>query len=325
MGLVPWTPEGLSTVAQWHDASNTAYLAFNGELVTYMVDRSGNGRIAYAPATEEPAYDSLQRRIIFSGNRKRLRWNSASFMNTTYMILTVASRPAGGQQYIQAGSSGLANGNLHFGWRSTDVITLDHFGSGLDVSFSVPLDTKVLLAGSLSTSGKNIRGNGSVLGSNAQTSYVTSYDTGSYSWLNGTFFSTALHEYMLVRPYDLTTLQKIEGYLAWKWGLQDSLPATHPYTDAAPMIAADISAEINRGYIVDASINQKNALMPVNPKPMDTVRFSIHSGTAATKKLIIYPNDKLIRGTSFPLILGTNNQAVELTFFDDTAGWMVTG
>lgn len=28
--------------------------------------------------------------------------------------------------------------------------------------------------------------------------------------------------------------QKVEGYLAWKWGLQASLPAGHPYHDAAP-------------------------------------------------------------------------------------------
>jgi len=28
--------------------------------------------------------------------------------------------------------------------------------------------------------------------------------------------------------------QKMEGYLAWKWGLQGQLPAGHPYKDAAP-------------------------------------------------------------------------------------------
>jgi hypothetical protein len=29
--------------------------------------------------------------------------------------------------------------------------------------------------------------------------------------------------------------QSIEGYLAWKWGLQGSLPGGHPYTEAAPI------------------------------------------------------------------------------------------
>jgi hypothetical protein len=28
--------------------------------------------------------------------------------------------------------------------------------------------------------------------------------------------------------------QQIEGYLAWKWGLQSSLPADHPFRNNAP-------------------------------------------------------------------------------------------
>jgi hypothetical protein len=31
-----------------------------------------------------------------------------------------------------------------------------------------------------------------------------------------------------------TQRQEVEGYLAWKWGLQASLPAGHPYLSAAP-------------------------------------------------------------------------------------------
>lgn len=43
-----------------------------------------------------------------------------------------------------------------------------------------------------------------------------------------------------VLAYDVTALsaadqQKVEGYLAWKWGQTALLPAAHPYKDAAPM------------------------------------------------------------------------------------------
>ena len=31
-----------------------------------------------------------------------------------------------------------------------------------------------------------------------------------------------------------TQRQQIEGYLAWKWGLQSTLPAGHPFKTAAP-------------------------------------------------------------------------------------------
>lgn len=32
----------------------------------------------------------------------------------------------------------------------------------------------------------------------------------------------------------LSNMQKVEGYLAWKWGLQSNLPSAHPYKYAAP-------------------------------------------------------------------------------------------
>jgi hypothetical protein len=29
-------------------------------------------------------------------------------------------------------------------------------------------------------------------------------------------------------------IQKIEGYLAWKWGIQGKLPTNHPYNSVKP-------------------------------------------------------------------------------------------
>jgi hypothetical protein len=41
-------------------------------------------------------------------------------------------------------------------------------------------------------------------------------------------------EVIMVQSTNTTTRQLIEGYLAWKWGLQGSLPVGHPYISAAP-------------------------------------------------------------------------------------------
>jgi hypothetical protein len=40
----------------------------------------------------------------------------------------------------------------------------------------------------------------------------------------------------LIYPYGVSSVerQKIEGYLAWKWGIQGSLPQAHPYYLSAP-------------------------------------------------------------------------------------------
>ena len=49
------------------------------------------------------------------------------------------------------------------------------------------------------------------------------------------FYSGTIHE-MFVFNTTLTTPQRqqVEGYLAWKWGLQSSLPSTHAYAKFAP-------------------------------------------------------------------------------------------
>jgi hypothetical protein len=39
---------------------------------------------------------------------------------------------------------------------------------------------------------------------------------------------------MLPSVADTTTRQKLEGYLAWKWGLTANLPAGHPYKTIGP-------------------------------------------------------------------------------------------
>jgi hypothetical protein len=46
----------------------------------------------------------------------------------------------------------------------------------------------------------------------------------------------------------LTTAQKqqVEGYLAWKWGLQGSLPASHPYKSLVPGLNLNIPVPLNQ-------------------------------------------------------------------------------
>ena len=82
--------------------------------------------------------------------------------------------------------------------------------------------------------------NGNTMGSvnNPQTSAFayTTYAIGSrntasasYSW-NGLIGEIILFNSALTTPQR----QQVEGYLAWKWGLQSSLPSTHAYAKFAP-------------------------------------------------------------------------------------------
>ena len=44
--------------------------------------------------------------------------------------------------------------------------------------------------------------------------------------------------------------QKIEGYLAWKWGLETALPADHPYKNAAPIGSNLLRSILQQNYML---------------------------------------------------------------------------
>jgi len=42
--------------------------------------------------------------------------------------------------------------------------------------------------------------------------------------------------------------QRIEGYLAWKWGLEANLPVGHPYKSAPPTVDSDFNNDYNNDF-----------------------------------------------------------------------------
>ena len=52
-------------------------------------------------------------------------------------------------------------------------------------------------------------------------------------------------------PLEITDRQRVEGYLAWKWGLNTSLQGNHPYYAAAPIIVSGIIPGPNYSFNVN--------------------------------------------------------------------------
>jgi hypothetical protein len=50
----------------------------------------------------------------------------------------------------------------------------------------------------------------------------------------GSTLNGSLKEVVVVDDANSNDVYRVEGYLAWKWGIQDKLPPTHPYADGAP-------------------------------------------------------------------------------------------
>ena len=71
--------------------------------------------------------------------------------------------------------------------------------------------------------------------------------TASRGWIG------AYSEVIFANGLTNTEKELIEGYLAWKWGLEANLPASHPYSTAAPMVSACPPAVATVTVTVDAA------------------------------------------------------------------------
>ena len=69
------------------------------------------------------------------------------------------------------------------------------------------------------------------------TADTANFIVGVHSNTATNFLDGAFGEIVFIQSaVSLSNRQKLEGYLAWKWGLQANLPVGHPYKNAPPLL-----------------------------------------------------------------------------------------
>jgi len=223
-----WRPDELgASLALWLDAEDTASITLNGSTVSQWNDKSGNNNHAsQATATLQPSLSGKD--IIFDGVDDG--FNLTSQVLGEMYIYTVAR----GSGYLFAdsfdrivytstnliywsnGAGDIFTGNTVTGYNNTQTQITEEFYNNVDTA-TTALNGQNSLTGifqpdfSISRIGRKW---------NAA--------TGISSW-NG-----AINEIIIAT--DNADRQKLEGYLAWKWGLEANLPSGHPYESAPPTI-----------------------------------------------------------------------------------------
>lgn len=239
-----WRPNELgASLALWLDAEDTASITLNGATVSQWSDKSGNNRHAtQTTAASQPQYQSNE---IVGKNAVRflndfLNFDGSFLVNSNYHICAVAKRYSSALTFILGGSGQQLNANLHFGWRADTQFTIDQYGNGITGTVQAySASTSVAIAGTdLSQStGKYLRYNGSGIGNNLNLSPLVAYADSAIGLFIGATYDFSLGEIVIINN-SLSTpdCQKLEGYLAWKWGLQANLPVSHPYTNTPPVV-----------------------------------------------------------------------------------------
>ena len=230
-----WTPASTTTAA-WFDASDASTITESGGAVSQWNDKSGNsynlaqGTGAAQPVTGSSTINSLN----------AMAWTTAKFMSS--------ATPAGANwqdvyvvaKWTGAGTfstyNGLFTGSNNSG---TDggIGWIGHTGSVNSYTGTKWWDN-LYLNGTSSTGAAVLPTMASdfVVDFSANSPIsVTGMTVGRDRTYSGRGWEGLIGEVIAFNS-KLSTAdrQKTEGYLAWKWGTEGSLPAAHPYKSAAP-------------------------------------------------------------------------------------------
>jgi hypothetical protein len=243
----PFNPNAISNCALWLDAADPSTLTLSGSNVSQWNDKSGNGRNAtQTSAGNRPTYNSSNNTLSFTAsslNFLNLPTSTLPTGNGSYAYFVVCTiGTLVGNHLIAGGTFGTTNAT--FGLRSDNTGGgLRHYWWANDQTTSAgayTVNQRFIAEATYTTGGvRATLANGTQLASDTpgtrnqgtSSNYIGRGSNSSIEFLDGTISE------IIVYSLALTTneRQRIEGYLAWKWGLQNNLPTLHPYRKINPI------------------------------------------------------------------------------------------
>jgi hypothetical protein len=247
-----FSPTQLSGLNFWLDASQLTGLT-NGQALTTWTDKSANAYVGAAVAGPTYQTNVLNSKPIvrFNGTSQYVDFGNVVNIGTSLgiSVFSVFRNSTGGNGSIVAKSiSGPGAGR----WAMLRETTMQYFASidtnaPATASFADATTTAQLLDGVWDRSTLTIYQNGNLRASTLNVSssnltntnplYVGAYPNAAGTapqaglYLNGDIAETIVY----LSPLTFFDRQKVEGYLAWKWGLQTSLSTIHPFYISSPL------------------------------------------------------------------------------------------
>lgn len=220
-----WTPAQLTT-SLWLDFADTATVTTSGGSITQINDKSGNNRdAAQANSSKQPTTGTVNSRtcmVTTSGQSLQL----ASRLATVRCFVAVIQHTAastGDYQFIVGDSDGY---DFH---STTGNLIIDNIYSSLSIR-----------NGSAWVNGSSVAPTSTERNTNTScyifntTGNVTIRNFSEDRNLGRSTVGKTCEIIALSSTLSESDRQKLEGYLAHKWGFASSLPTGHPYRSAPP-------------------------------------------------------------------------------------------
>jgi hypothetical protein len=243
-----WLPTLISGCSLWLDGADptgTGIVPSNGTALATWADKSGSSRSAtQSTGGLQPTYTS--RYINFSGAQyfnMTDAFNMLSSVGRFYSFFVVERRgSANTTQFLFGGGGSPNSAGILLGY-NTNTVFRQTTASNVDLDVTVPgwanPDPTRMWSGGYSGSIRETYLNSSLAGTQAYSTAVAGWTQPVIGFLPyfslNTYYTGQINEILFYNSF-LTTNQRqqVEGYLAWKWGLQGNLPITQPFKYAPP-------------------------------------------------------------------------------------------
>ncbi len=240
-GVAQWIPTALP-LAAWYDASDESTITKDGShQVSQWRDRSGNQR--HVNQSSNNAYPLSGTRTLNGLNALAFSGSASQFLRSTEPM---GEQPLTAFAVVQFDSTDLdstvfdgAGSRCMLRRRSNGALAL-YAGSWVDGETTAA--EAVLVSVEFNGANSAIRKNGGTAasgdpGAEGLTSGLTIGNISGNPGENWRMDGLVSELIFLSASLPDTERQRLEGYLAHKWGLQVQLPGAHPYKNAAPEIA----------------------------------------------------------------------------------------
>ena len=251
---LPFTPTSITGCQLWFDASDTSTVTLNGSTVSSWNDKSGYGySVGQSTVANQPAYATRLLnglpgiQLAYTKYLSQLGSNISSFASSTATTVFMVAKngstyPTDGWNIINTLWFNTTRYHFSFGIGAVNGVALYANGAQIGQTTAVALGSNAMIGFSLSSTASYINVNGTLTNYGGVTlpnaANSTLFNFGDSRSGPGLVFVADLNIYEFIGyTTTLTTTQRqqVEGYLAWKWGLQTSLPSSHPYYKINPV------------------------------------------------------------------------------------------
>jgi len=229
-----WTPAEI-TVEAWYNAADDSTITVSAGAVSEWADQSGNNRDLIqqiGSAQLIAGSDTINGLNVLVGVDKTQYMTNVTPFTVKYIIGVVQQKNIStNDNLLVLGSASNRNNGEFFIFGSNDVVSFDGGGSEQG-KYRLNAGTQSASAENHTVTGStDVRMLDGLFDNTIQMNQLGSLSVAAFGMSDTDLLAEVIQ---LSAEPDTETRQKIEGYLAWKWGIESELPIGHPYKEERP-------------------------------------------------------------------------------------------